>query len=78
MASLEPKKLAISISDAQITDLKDRLARTRLPDQLEGVQWEYGMSKEYLKVNSHRVTQKRQPRALCQYVHLQSVPPQKC
>jgi hypothetical protein len=48
----EPKKLVISISDAQIKDLRERLARTRWPDQLEGIDWEYGMSKTYLKVSN--------------------------
>lgn len=39
----------IDISDAAITDLKQRLANTRLPDQLDGSSWEYGTELSYLR-----------------------------
>jgi len=45
-----PQKLTINIPDAAIADLKSRLSKTRYPDQLENVTWEYGMDLDYLKV----------------------------
>lgn len=39
----------ISIPDAVLTDLKERLGRTRFPDQLENVGWRYGTDPAYLK-----------------------------
>lgn len=32
----------ISVPDAVLSDLKDRLARTRFPDEIEGSGWDYG------------------------------------
>ena len=39
----------IDVQDADIEDLKDRLARTRWPDQLSGVGWGYGTPLEYVR-----------------------------
>ena len=39
----------IHFDDSAIEDLRDRLARTRFPDQIEGVEWDYGTELEYLK-----------------------------
>jgi microsomal epoxide hydrolase len=39
----------IAVPDAVLTDLKDRLARARLPDELEGVGWQYGTNEAYLR-----------------------------
>src|SRR3989449_2656336 len=39
----------IKVPDAVLTDLKDRLARARLPDELDGVGWQYGTNQAYLK-----------------------------
>ena len=36
------------VGDAVIADLKERLARTRLPDQLDGAGWDYGTERSYL------------------------------
>ncbi|MEX0848140.1 MAG: epoxide hydrolase N-terminal domain-containing protein, partial [Ilumatobacteraceae bacterium] len=33
---------AVAIDDAVLDDLRDRLARTRWPDQIPGTTWEYG------------------------------------
>ncbi|HJO11646.1 MAG TPA: epoxide hydrolase N-terminal domain-containing protein, partial [Gammaproteobacteria bacterium] len=38
----------ISVSDQDILDLKQRLSRTRLPDQIANTSWEYGMNIRYL------------------------------
>ena len=39
----------IAVSDGELQDLRERLARTRLPDQLEGVSWEYGSDLDYMR-----------------------------
>lgn len=39
----------INVPDSVLRDLKDRLARTRFPDQLENVGWDYGTDPAYLK-----------------------------
>jgi microsomal epoxide hydrolase len=39
----------IAVPDAVLRDLKDRLARTRFPDQLQNVGWDYGTDIAYLK-----------------------------
>jgi epoxide hydrolase len=39
----------IEVPQADLDDLRDRLARTRWPDELPGVGWAYGVPLEYLK-----------------------------
>jgi microsomal epoxide hydrolase len=39
----------IDIPQADLDDLRDRLARTRWPDQLPGVGWDYGIPLEYVQ-----------------------------
>lgn len=39
----------IRIDDAILDDLRRRLAGTRLPDQIEGTGWEYGIPVDYLR-----------------------------
>ena len=39
----------IAVSDQDIDDLKQRLANTRLPDQLANTSWEYGTELRYLR-----------------------------
>jgi microsomal epoxide hydrolase len=39
----------IAVPDAVLTDLNDRLARTRFPDEIEGSGWEYGTNLSYLR-----------------------------
>jgi len=39
----------ISVPDAVLDDLRNRLAHTRWPDEVEGGGWDYGTSLEYLK-----------------------------
>jgi pimeloyl-ACP methyl ester carboxylesterase len=38
----------VHVDDRVLDDLRDRLERTRLPDQIEGTGWEYGMPADYL------------------------------
>ena len=39
----------IAIPDAVLTDLKDRLAKTRFPSEIEGSGWDYGTNLSYLR-----------------------------
>jgi pimeloyl-ACP methyl ester carboxylesterase len=45
----EVREFAVDVPDAVLDDLRDRLARTRWPDQLPGSGWEYGTDLEYLR-----------------------------
>ena len=44
-----PEPFALNIPDAAIADLRERLARTRFPDQAPGEPWAYGTSVEYMR-----------------------------
>ncbi len=46
-AAIKPFKIAIG--DDQLKDLKDRLAHTRFPDQLDNAGWDYGVELGYVK-----------------------------
>ena len=39
----------IAVEDEVLRDLKDRLSRTRWPDQIEATNWEYGVPVAYMK-----------------------------
>jgi len=39
----------IEVPDATLADLRERLARTRFPDQIEGANWDYGTELSYLR-----------------------------
>jgi hypothetical protein len=39
----------IAVHDAVLADLKDRLARTRFPDEIENSGWDYGTNLAYLR-----------------------------
>jgi epoxide hydrolase len=43
------KPFRIDVSDGELDDLRDRLARTRWPDELPGVGWSYGVALDYVK-----------------------------
>ncbi len=45
----EIQPFRIEIPQADLDDLRDRLARTRWPDQLPGVGWDYGIPLEYVR-----------------------------
>ena len=46
---MPPGQFVLEISDAEIADLKNRLALTRLPDAAPGEPWAYGTSVEYMR-----------------------------
>jgi microsomal epoxide hydrolase len=43
------EEFRICVEDSILRDLQERLKRTRLPDQIEGTGWEYGMPIDYLR-----------------------------
>ena len=45
--SIRPYRIAIP--EADLDDLRDRLDRTRWPDELRGIGWAYGVPREYLQ-----------------------------
>src|SRR4030081_2075038 len=45
----KPTPFTLHIPDADIADLRDRLARTRFPDQAPGDAWDYGTDVAYLR-----------------------------
>lgn len=45
----KPKSFELRIPDADLADLRDRLARSRLPDQAPGEPWAYGTDVAYLR-----------------------------
>ena len=44
-----PEPFFLYIPDAAITDLRDRLGRTRFPDQAPDASWAYGTDADYLR-----------------------------
>jgi pimeloyl-ACP methyl ester carboxylesterase len=44
-----PQRFTIDVPDAVLSDLSERLARTRWPDQLPGTGWTYGTDTAYLR-----------------------------
>ena len=63
------RAMRISVPDVDLRDLQLRLGKTRLPDQLEGTSWEYGMDKQYLvkllDYWQHAFDWRKQVRASC-------------
>jgi epoxide hydrolase len=49
MASETIVPFEIQVAEADLQDLRERLARSRLPDQLAGTDWAYGTDSTYLK-----------------------------
>ena len=47
--TVKPVPFTLRIPDADITDLRDRLARTRFPDSAPGDAWAYGTDVGYLR-----------------------------
>lgn len=47
--SEQPTPFTLSVPDAEIDDLRDRLARTRFPDQAPDAPWAYGTDVDWLR-----------------------------
>ncbi len=54
--TIKPTRFTLRIPDADIADLRDRLARSRFPDQIPGGAWDYGTDVTYLLFGSSRNT----------------------
>ncbi|HEV2240785.1 MAG TPA: epoxide hydrolase N-terminal domain-containing protein, partial [Streptosporangiaceae bacterium] len=48
-SATEIEPFRIDIQQADLDDLRARLSRTRWPDQLPGVGWDYGIPLDYVK-----------------------------
>ncbi|HZO82610.1 MAG TPA: epoxide hydrolase [Candidatus Binataceae bacterium] len=49
MVNAKPHPFTINIPDAVLDDLRARLERTRLPDEIPGSEWDYGTNLAYLR-----------------------------
>ena len=47
--SAQPEPFTLNVADTAIADLRERLARTRFPDQAPGEPWAYGTNVDYLR-----------------------------
>jgi microsomal epoxide hydrolase len=47
--SATPEPFRLEVDEAAIADLRERLARTRFPDQAPGEPWAYGTDLDYLR-----------------------------
>jgi pimeloyl-ACP methyl ester carboxylesterase len=45
---MDIRRFTIDVPEHVLTDLNDRLARTRWPDEVEGARWEYGADRAWL------------------------------
>ena len=43
-----PEPFTLNVPEAAIADLRERLSRTRFPDQAPGEPWAYGTNVDYL------------------------------
>jgi pimeloyl-ACP methyl ester carboxylesterase len=67
------QRFTIQVPDSVLEDLQQRLARTRLPDQLDGAGWDYGTELSYLRELvhywQHQYDWREQERALNRFDH---------
>jgi microsomal epoxide hydrolase len=47
--SRQPKSVTLHVEDQAVADLRERLARTRFPDQAPGAPWAYGSDVAYMR-----------------------------
>ena len=45
----EIEQFRIDVPQADLDDLRDRLGRTRWPDELDGAGWDYGIPLDYTR-----------------------------
>jgi len=66
----------IEVPDATLADLRERLARTRFPDQIEGANWDYGTELSYLRELvgywQHEFDWRAQERLLNSFAHFKT------
>ena len=49
MTAIAPAPFRIEVPEGVLADLRERLARTRWPDQAPGAPWAYGADLAYVK-----------------------------
>ena len=47
--AIKPTPFTLRIPDVDIADLRERLSRSRFPDQAPGAPWAYGTDVDYLR-----------------------------
>ena len=66
----------VQVDDSVLEDLRDRLARTRFPDQLDGAGWDAGMPTDYLRELveywQHAYDWRRHERRLNEFAHVRT------
>jgi len=74
---LNPEPFSIQVSEEALADLKERLRRTRLPDEVAGSAWGYGTSLPYMRelLDYWRTSfdWRAQERALNKFAHFKAV-----
>ncbi len=70
------KPFTVHVSDEILSDLRQRLDRTRWPDELPGTEWEYGSKLAYVKELvdywRHGFDWRTQERAINQFAHFKT------
>ncbi len=46
---MESERFDVEVSDEVLVDLRERLARTRWPDEVDNATWRYGAQVDYLR-----------------------------
>ena len=49
VGSMDIQPFTVQVPEAELADLRARLARTRWPDEIAAAEWEYGTSLAYLQ-----------------------------
>ena len=74
--SMEKHPFTVTVPQSVLDDLKDRLARTRWTDELEGAGWDYGTNLAYLKTLvdywQHTFDWRVQEKKLNQFAHFRA------
>ena len=73
---MEKHPFTIDVPQSVLTDLQERLARTRWPDEVEGAAWDYGTNLSYLKELAdywqHKFAWRTQEEQLNQFAHFRA------
>ena len=61
MTPLQPQPFRLNVHDDVLHDLRERLTRTRWPDEIPGSGWQYGASLAFMR----HLTERWRDGALC-------------
>lgn len=74
---MDKERFTIAVSEEVLADLRDRLARTRWPDEIDNSDWSYGTNRAYLKELVdywlHVYDWRRYERAMNEFHHYRTV-----